>query len=234
MFEFKRFRVDDALCAMKVGTDGVLLGAWADVSASRRILDLGTGSGLIALMVAQRSAEAGILGIDVDADAVSQARHNFELSPWSERLTAEQCDVRELYTEQQFDHIVSNPPYFVETTESPNEARATARHATHLKFGDIIAVAERLLVEGGRLSVILPTDVAAMFRREAFERLWLVRQMDISTKEGEAPRRTMMEFRRVSEPVMPKITTLTIRHKDSTYTDEYRRLTEDFYISLNN
>ena len=234
MFEFKRFRVDDALCAMKVGTDGVLLGAWADVSASRRILDLGTGSGLIALMVAQRSAEAEILGIDVDADAVSQARHNFELSPWSERLTAEQCDVRELYTEQQFDHIVSNPPYFVETIESPNEARATARHAAHLKFGDIIAVAERLLADGGGLSVILPTDVAAMFRREAFERLWLVRQMDISTKEGEAPRRTMMEFRRVSEPVMPKITTLTIRHKDSTYTDEYRRLTEDFYISLNN
>ncbi|MBQ6939777.1 MAG: methyltransferase [Alistipes sp.] len=232
MFEFKQFSVDDEQCAMKVGTDGVLLGAWVDVAESKHILDIGTGSGLIALMVAQRSVEAKVLGIDIDANAVCQARSNFAKSPWSERLTAEQCDVRELYTEQLYDHIVSNPPYFVETTESPNESRATARHATHLKFADIIAVAERLLADGGGLSVILPTDVAAMFRREAFERLWLVRQMDISTKEGEAPRRTMMEFRRVSEPVMPKITTLTIRHKDSTYTDEYRRLAEDFYISL--
>lgn len=226
MFEFKQFSVDDALCAMKVGTDGVLLGAWADVAASRRILDLGTGSGLIALMVAQRSAEAEILGIDVDADAVSQARRNFELSPWSERLTAEHCDVRMLCTEQRFDHIVSNPPYFVETIESPNASRATARHSRHLGFRDIVDAAERLLVEGGRLSVILPTDVAAMFRREAFEHLWLVRQMDISTKPGEAPRRTMMEFRKTQNPLNPRCNTLAIG------SPEYCELVKDFYLNM--
>lgn len=232
MFRFKHFTLEDELCAMKVGTDGVLLGAWADVAESRHILDLGTGSGLIALMLAQRSAKAEILGVDVDQKAVVQANINFESSPWSDRLSALECDVRSLEGSSRFDHIVSNPPYFVETTESPNASRAVARHATHLTYGDIVALSERMLVDGGRLSVILPSDCAALFRREAFERLWLVRLMDISTKEGEEPRRTMMEFRRVSEPVMPKITTLTIRHKDSTYTDEYRRLTEDFYISL--
>lgn len=226
MFEFKRFRVDDALCAMKVGTDGVLLGAWADVAASRRILDLGTGSGLVALMVAQRSAEAEILGIDVDADAVSQARRNFELSPWSERLTAEHCDVRMLRTEQRFDHIVSNPPYFVETIESPNASRATARHSRHLGFRDIVDAAERLLVEGGRLSVILPTDVAAIFRREAFERLWLSRQTDVVTKLGETPRRTMMEFRKTLHPQNPRCHRLTM------HSTEYRELVKDFYLNI--
>lgn len=226
MFEFKQFSVDDEQCAMKVGTDGVLLGAWADVAESKHILDIGTGSGLIALMVAQRSVEAKVLGIDIDANAVCQARSNFAKSPWSERLTAEQCDVRELYTEQQFDHIVSNPPYFVETTESPNEARATARHATHLKFGDIIAVAERLLADGGRLSVILPTDVAAMFRCEAFERLWLSRQTNVVTKPGEAPRRTMMEFRKTLHPQNPRCHRLTMHN------NEYRELVKDFYLNI--
>lgn len=226
MFEFKQFSVDDEQCAMKVGTDGVLLGAWADVAESKHILDIGTGSGLIALMVAQRSVEAKVLGIDIDANAVCQARSNFAKSPWSERLTAEQCDVRELYTEQQFDHIVSNPPYFVETTESPNESRATARHATHLKFDDIIAVAERLLLDGGRLSVILPTDVAAMFRREAFERLWLVRQTDVVTKLGETPRRTMMEFRKTPHPLNPHCDILAIGGP------EYREIVKDFYLNI--
>ena len=226
MFEFKQFSVDDEQCAMKVGTDGVLLGAWADVAESKHILDIGTGSGLIALMVAQRSVEAKVLGIDIDANAVCQARSNFAKSPWSERLTAEQCDVRELYTEQQFDHIVSNPPYFVETTESPYEARATARHATHLKFSDIIAVAERLLAEGGGLSVILPTDVAAMFRREAFERLWLSRQTDVVTKLGETPRRTMMEFRKTLHPQNPRCHRLTM------HSTEYRELVKDFYLNI--
>lgn len=226
MFEFKQFSVDDEQCAMKVGTDGVLLGAWADVAESKHILDIGTGSGLIALMVAQRSVEAKVLGIDIDANAVSQARSNFAKSPWSERLTAEQCDVRELCTEQQFDHIVSNPPYFVETTESPNEARATARHATHLKFGDIIAVAERLLADGGGLSVILPTDVAAMFRRAAFERLWLSRQTNVVTKPGEAPRRTMMEFRKTPHPLNPHCDILAIGGP------EYREIVKDFYLNI--
>lgn len=226
MFEFKQFSVDDEQCAMKVGTDGVLLGAWADVAESKHILDIGTGSGLIALMVAQRSVEAKVLGIDIDANAVSQARSNFVKSPWSERLTAEQCDVRELYTEQQFDHIVSNPPYFVETTESPNEARATARHAAHLKFGDIVEVAERLLADGGGLSVILPTDVAAMFRREAFERLWLSRQTDVVTKLGEPPRRTMMEFRKTPHPLNPHCDILAIGGP------EYREIVKDFYLNI--
>lgn len=226
MFQFKHFTVHDELCAMKVGTDGVLIGAWADVEDASRILDIGTGSGLIALMLAQRSAKAEILGVDVDADAVRQATLNFNASLWSGRLSAVECDVRGLEGSARFDHIVTNPPYFVETTESPNASRAVARHASHLHFGDIVAVAERLLVDGGKLSVILPSDVAAQFRREAFEHLWLSRQTDVVTKPGEAPCRTMMEFRKTPHPLNPHCDILAIG------SSRYREIVKDFYLNM--
>lgn len=232
MFRFKQFSISDERSAMKIGTDGVLLGAWADVEGDRRILDVGTGTGLIALMLAQRNASARIVGVDISHEAIEEASMNFAVSPWAGRLVACECDVRNVASNEKFDHIVSNPPYFVDSLPSPDKLRTMARHTSSLMFDDLVSTAERLLHDEGRLSVILPADSAMQFRFAAFGRLWLRRQTNVVTKDGEAPRRTMMEFRRVSEPVMPKITTLTIRHKDSTYTDEYRRLAEDFYISL--
>lgn len=209
---------------MKVGTDGVLLGAWADVEGDRRILDLGTGSGLIALMLAQRNAEAEIVALDIDRDATLQASANFSLSPWGERMSAVNSNITEYASKRKFTHIVTNPPYFVDSLHSPNAARTAARHTSSLPFSDIVAAAERLLERGGRLSVILPSDVAALFRREAFERLWLSRQLDIVTKPGEEPRRTMMEFVLCSEPRMPRCSTMLMG------TEEAKRLTQDFYL----
>ena len=232
MFRFKQFTVCDERSAMKIGTDGVLLGAWADIEDDSRILDVGTGTGLIALMLAQRNASAEIVGVDISREAIEEARDNFLNSPWATRLSATMGDVCSFLSDTMFDHIVSNPPYFVDSLHSPDALRTMARHTSSLKFEDLVASAQRLLRPGGRLSVILPAECAMQFRFAAFGRLWLRRQLNVVTKAGATPRRTLMEFCLTAEPMMPSVATLTMRHSDSTYTDEYRHLTEDFYISL--
>ena len=232
MFRFKQFTVCDERSAMKIGTDGVLLGAWADIEGDSRILDVGTGTGLIALMLAQRNASAEIVGVDISHEAIEEARDNFLNSPWATRLSATLGDVCSFESNEKFDHIVSNPPYFVDSLHSPDSLRTMARHTSSLKFEDLVTSAVRLLRPGGRLSVILPTECAMQFRFAAFGRLWLRRQLNVVTKAGDTPRRTLMEFCLSDKPLMPSVATLTMRHRDSSYTEEYRQLTEDFYICL--
>lgn len=232
MFRFRGFEVRDELCAMKVGTDGVLIGAWARVEDASTILDVGTGSGLIALMAAQRNTQARIMAIDIDSEAVAQARINADNSPWSERIVTERVDVTQWSTELRFDHIVSNPPYFVDALHCPDAQRNMARHTITLDFEALVASACRLLNANGRLSVILPTDGAASFRRAAFEKLWLTRQCDIAIKEGEEPRRTMMEFMLCDTPQMPRCSELTMHDRSGGYSEEYRALTSAFYLNF--
>lgn len=217
---------------MKIGTDGVLLGAWADIEGDSRILDVGTGTGLIALMLAQRNASAEIVGVDISHEAIEEARDNFLNSPWAKRLSVTEGDVCSFVSNEKFDHIVSNPPYFVDSLHSPDSLRTMARHTSSLKFEDLVTSAVRLLRPGGRLSVILPTECTMQFRFAAFGRLWLCRQLNVVTKAGDSPRRTLMEFCLSDKPLMPSVATLTMRHRDSSYAEEYRQLTEDFYISL--
>lgn len=232
MFRFKQFEIDDSLSAMKIGTDGVLLGAWADVADAHSILDIGTGTGLVAIMCAQRNAMARVHGIDIVEDAVTEARGNMARTAWSERLSAKHADVRMYNPDMRYDHIVSNPPFFLTTLHSPDAVRAMARHADTLTYDDLVSAAERLLNPDGRLSVVLPTDCAQQFRRVAFERVWLTRIMDVVTREGEAPKRTMMEFRLSDAPLMPHAASLTIQAADGSYTEDYRRLTEQFYLNF--
>ena len=217
---------------MKIGTDGVLLGAWVDVADARSILDVGTGTGLVAIMCAQRNAQARVHGIDIVKDAATEAQQNMARTAWCDRLSAEHTDLRDYDPDVRFDHIVSNPPFFLTTLQSPDATRAMARHADTLPYADLVSAAERLLVPGGRLSVVLPTECAATFRRVAFERLWLSRITDVVTREGEAPKRTLMEFRLSAKPLMPCADSLTIQAKDGSYTEEYRRLTEEFYLNF--
>lgn len=232
MFRFKQFEIEDSLSAMKIGTDGVLLGAWADVAEARSILDVGTGTGLVAIMCAQRNSVARVHGIDIVETAVVEARDNMARTAWSERLSAEHADLRTYNPDMRYDHIVSNPPFFLTALHSPDAARAMARHADTLTYDDLVGAAERLLNPGGRLSVVLPTDCAQQFRRVAFERVWLTRVTDVVTREGEAPKRTMMEFRLSDTPLMPRAANLTIQAKDGSYTEDYRRLTEQFYLNF--
>lgn len=232
MFRFKQFEIHDELSAMKIGTDGVLLGAWADVAEARSILDIGTGTGLVAIMCAQRNKRATVHGIDIVEEAITEASKNVALTPWHNRITMEHADLRDFNADARYDHIVTNPPFFLTSLHSPDAARAMARHATSLSYEDIISAAERLLNVGGRLTVILPTDCAAVFRRVAFERLWLSRIIEIITREGEAPKRTIMEFVLADNPLMPRATTLTIQASDGSYTEDYRHLTKEFYLNF--
>ena len=232
MFRFKQFEIHDELSAMKIGTDGVLLGAWADVAEARSILDVGTGTGLVAIMCAQRNEHAMVHGIDIVEDAIVESRQNVARTPWCNRITMEHADLRDFDTKVRYDHIVTNPPFFLTSLHSPDAARAVARHATSLSYEDIISAAERLLNEGGRLTVILPVDCAAVFRRVAFERLWLSRIVEIVTREGEAPKRTIMEFVLTDKPLMPRATSLTIQAADGSYTEDYRHLTKEFYLNF--
>ena len=143
-FRFKQFTVYHDRCAMKVGTDGVLLGAWTNLSQSRRILDIGTGTGLIALMMAQRVPEVPITAIDIDAEAVNQANENFSASPWNNRLEAVLQDVCTYTEKNSFDTIVSNPPYFINSLKCPDNQRTTARHTDTLDaYNDAIINVEK-------------------------------------------------------------------------------------------
>ena len=232
MFKFKQFEIHDELSAMKIGTDGVLLGAWADVAGARSILDVGTGTGLVAIMCAQRNATALVHGIDIAEDAAAEAEYNMSRTAWRDRLSAEHADIRHYNPDVRYDHIVSNPPFFLTSLQSPDSMRAMARHAATLTYGDLVSAAERLLTEGGRLSIVLPTECAATFRRVAFERLWLRHITDVVTREGDAPKRTLMEFQLSDILLMPRADTLVIQAKDGSYTEEYRTLTEEFYLNF--
>lgn len=232
MFKFKHFEIHDELSAMKIGTDGVLLGAWADVVEAESILDVGTGTGLVAIMCAQRNAKAHVHGIDIVEAAAAEAEQNMARTAWHDRLTAEHADIRCYSPDVCYDHIVSNPPFFLTSLQSPDAVRAMARHADTLPYVDLVSAAERLLSPGGRLSVVLPTECAATFRRVAFERVWLSRITDVITREGEAPKRTLMEFQLSNRPLMPRADSLTIQAKDGSYTTEYRHLTAEFYLNF--
>lgn len=218
---------------MKVGTDGVLLGAWAGVRPSdRRMLDIGTGTGLIALMLAQRAPEASVTGVDIDD--VAQARENGDASPWGDRVVFERCPVQEFRVPEPFDLIVSNPPFFVDSLTCPDEGRTAARHAVHLPFDELRDAVLRLMAPAGRFAVILPTTEAERFLAVCAGRLALTHRTDVRTTPRHPAKRALMEFSRTGvADAAPEISELTVgtgRHE--CYTPEYRALTRDFYLKF--
>lgn len=199
MFRFQQFVVHDELCAMKVGTDGTLLGAWCPLPETvQHILDVGTGSGLIAMMIAQRiSADSkehfAIDAIDIVPEAVAQAKANFEATPWSSHLTAYQQDIRQMVQNQQYDLVVSNPPYFQDSLKNPDAGRMTARHTDSLAYQELIEAAARLLRPNGCLAVILPAEAEAVFLRLGQEAgLTPLQITRVRTKAGKPCKRVML------------------------------------------
>lgn len=230
-FRFRNFTINQDRTAMKVGTDGVLLGAWADVSHSSRVADIGTGTGLIAIMLAQR-CDAAITGIEIDADAALQAMENMGSSPWSSRLDVVTADINDycLLHESEFDTIVSNPPFFVEDTKGHSEKRNMARHTDGLDFGSLLRAASVMLKENGRFSVIIPWSSASSFIGEAIRhRLNLTRKTEIITKPGSIPKRVLMEFGKNCSGVSAATDTLLLS-EGGKKTEAYRLLTGGFYL----
>ena len=233
-FRFQQFEVRHDRCAMKVGTDGVLLGAWVRCDDVERILDVGTGSGLIALMLSQRNPQAEVLGIDIDAEAVSQAQENFLRSPFSSRLRAEVADFR-ISPPWEGDGgrslIVSNPPFFTEDTLAPDAARATARSNGSLPFAVLIANAASLLKGEGRFAVFIPYVHAADFVLTASTcGLHLLRRCDVQTSPRKPMRRTLLEFG--TQTGTTSFETLCLHNADGTFSEPYRSLTADFYLKM--
>ena len=229
-FRFKQFAVEQDDVAMKVGTDGVLLGAWAACDGAKRILDIGTGTGVIALMLAQRNPEAQIQAVEIDETATRRARSNFDMSPWAERLEVECCAVQEFNPAEKFDLIISNPPYFVDSLLPPDAKRSTARHTHDLSFEELDKAACQLLANEGKFALILPTTEFEKYL--AITQLSLVRRCDVHPIEGGEVKRVMAEFakQKVGETILENISIERGRRGD--YTEEYRTLTKDFYLKF--
>lgn len=233
-FQFKRFTVRQDRCAMKVGTDGVLLGAWCGVEEASSILDIGTGTGLVALMAAQRSS-AEVVAVELDESAASQAAENVVESPWRERITVVCASVQD-YAEKakrKFDHIVSNPPYFQDSLKSPREGRSLARHTDSLSYEDLVKSVVSLLSPEGVFSVIVPTtEFADMERCASSAGLHCVRRTDVLPTPTALSKRVLAEFS-MEEGQGMKCDELIIeeggRHQ---YSQQYISLTKDFYLKM--
>lgn len=232
-FRFKQFTVRQDRCAMKVGTDGVLLGAWTRPGNARTILDLGTGTGLIALMIAQK-CDAVIDAIDIDKPATEQAEENFSLSPWSNRLNAIHESVQEYvkHTSKRYELIVSNPPYFMGAHPAPDEARNVARHMDEsLSIEELTSCVKNLLKSHGRFCVILPFMEGMKFLEYAETHgLYANHLTKVKTKSDKTEKRLMMELELVRRNMVED--ELTIQEADDTYTDQYVELTRDYYVGL--
>lgn len=193
MFQFKQFSICQDRCAMKVGTDGVLLGAWA--RGGHRVLDIGTGTGVIALMMAQRFVGAEVLGIDIDAVAVAQASENAMASPFASRVSMLQADVCTFQSAMPFDSIVCNPPFFIDSLPSPDARRSIARHTDTLSYRQLMQNSWRLLADEGQLSVVIPFDCRERLESEAFiVGFFKTREVAVKTTPRKAPRRYLLAF----------------------------------------
>jgi tRNA1Val (adenine37-N6)-methyltransferase len=230
-FQFKRFRVSQEKAAMKVGIDGVLLGAWANFDGASRILDIGTGTGLLALMAAQRS-EAMIDAVELEPEAASEALSNFRGSEWRSRISLTVCAFQEFRPSQSYDHIISNPPFFENSPKSVNTKRAQARHSDSLTLEELLEKSLTMLSSKGKISLILPADKEERLRFLVREKaLFINRLSKVSSDEIKKPHRVLVEFS--AHPTSADDRDIIIRYAGSSdYTSQYRELTRDFYLAF--
>ena len=231
-FDFKQFSIRQDLCGMKVGTDGVLLGAWA--SGGQNILDIGTGTGLIALMMAQRYPTAYITALDIESKACLQAQINTDLSPFSSRIEVIQDSIQHFSTAYQglksYDCIVSNPPFFVNSLKSKGNERTLARHTDSLSYSELFRSVSLLLSENGMFSTIIPADYVEQFISEGYIfGLFLTRRCFIRTVESKPFKRCLLAFEK-QKPSQIETLEVCMQTSKGAKTQWYTMLTGDFYI----
>lgn len=225
VFTFRQFSVRQDRCAMKVGTDGVLLGAWAD--GGSRILDIGAGTGLISLMMAQRFPGALIDGVEADVEAADQAADNAKPFP---QVAIHAVRLQDWEPPEPYDCIVSNPPFFIDSLKNPSRQRSLARHDVDLSFADIVSFAKRWLTETGQLSVILPADVVEQFSEIAyFSGFRMCRQSLVQTTERKPFKRQLLAFSKSMACHLVR-TEHCLLQADGSRSDWYADITKDFYI----
>lgn len=234
-FHFKQFSIVQDQCAMKVGTDGVLLGAWADMPKNKGVaLDIGTGTGLVALMLAQRFPQCRVIGVEIDEKAARQAVENVQLSPWKKRVSIQNNAIQSFVniSDTTFDCIVSNPPFFAGNGETSFEERTIARHENTLGLDDLFAVVSRLLSKEGTFSLILPVnrfdEANNMAEKEG---LFCIRKCIVYPNKGKSPKRVLLSY--TFEKATIHIEELTIEmEKRHQYTEEYKALLKAFYLAF--
>ena len=231
-FKFKQFTVWHDKCAMKTGTDGTLLGAWANVDACRSILDIGTGTGLIALMLAQRNNNAQIDGIDIDSNACLQASENVSTSPFAKQIQIYCASFQDFAKEsdRQYDLIISNPPYFSQSLRCPDPQRHLARHNDKLSYTDLIQFSRPLLSSGGRIALILPFQQKKHIMELAeTHQLYCIRHTTVYPAAHIPPKRLLIEFSCLF-PSVCEATNLILKDNLHKNTQAYQNLTRAFYL----
>ncbi|KMQ67160.1 tRNA (adenine-N6)-methyltransferase [Chryseobacterium sp. FH2] len=225
-FKFKQFEIRQSKDVFRVGTDGVLLGALANVDNASKVLEIGTGTGLISLMAAQRNLTAEFLGIDINEEAVHITQINFENSPFKSRLKSIHQDFKTFVTKNKFDLIISNPPYF---EESGSEKDKIARQTVELNFSQLISKSAKLLSEKGVFSVIIPVEIGEGFIEIAKEnQLFLIKKINIKGIENSKTKRLILEFSLIEKGIEEQ--EFVIEKSPRQYSDQYLKLTKEFHV----
>lgn len=229
-FRFKQFAVDDDDASLKVGTDAVLVGAWCNAENALRILDIGTGSGVIALMIAQRtSPDACIDAVEINVNDANQARANVMNSPWPGKIAVHALPIQEFSSSGLYDLIVCNPPFFSQSLHPPETNRAIARHDAQLTQRELLAAVDRLLAPHGTFSVILPADGAEKFIGEAVRNeLHLTKHTRFFTRRHKPQERSLMSFAKAAFPFEED--SLLLYDEGDRKSQEYTQLTGEFYL----
>jgi len=230
-FRFKQFSVEDDRSTMRVGTDAVLLGAWASPRPAHTILDTGTGCGVISLMLAQQS-DAGIDAIELDKESAIQAKYNFEQSPWNTRLNIFHSSLQDFTRtcNKRYDLILTNPPFFRNSLKSPDPLRNLARHSVSLTPQELLDCVKKLLTDQGRFLLILPGTEGQKFSILAEESgMFIQKQLNIRPKPGKPVNRGLFSYG-LQLKGKPETTELTLRKNDKEYTTEYLELTAPYYF----
>jgi tRNA1Val (adenine37-N6)-methyltransferase len=232
LFRFKKFTIDQSRSAFKVGTDGVLLGAYADINGADKILDIGTGTGLIAIMLAQRCS-AEITGLEPDSDSFIEACQNVLHSGWGNRIKIENCKLQDYHPSiPDFDLIVTNPPYFVNSLKNQDPVKSATRHNILISHIEILEGAGRMLKEFGRLQIILPFEEGILFISEAAEYGFFCYDiLKIKSLPSSKIKRMILGFSRERKVAAEKFLTIE-KGKRHVYTKQYMDLTRDFYINF--
>ena len=233
-FHFKQFTIHQDRCPMKIGTDGVLLGAWATVTPQpETVLDIGTGSGIIALQLAQRTNANTIDAIEIDGDAFEQAVDNFEHSPWNDRLFCYHISLKAFAQEmnEKYDLIISNPPFYTEDTRAKDPGKRRAKFSTSLPFELLVNSATKLLSPKGIFATIIPHKEELGFMTMAkASGLHLIRSCHVQGTSASPIKRSLIEFSfEPKDPVRESLIIETSRHQ---YTAEYKALVQDFYLNM--